>query len=114
MAVTANKSKSSAQKSQPAQPVPQPADQSKRKRINFAYAAPEAQNVSLVGDFNNWDYTKSMKKDKDGVWRARMDLKPGRYEYRYLVDGQWQNDPKCQSLQPNSFGTYNCVVEVPN
>ena len=115
MATMAGKSKSpnkrpnfssSTKKSNPVQP--------KRKRIFFSFLAPEAQNVSLVGDFNNWDYTKSMKKDKDGMWRARVDLEPGKYEYRYLVDGEWQNDPNCQSIQPNSFGTYNCIVEVSN
>ena len=86
----------------------------KRRRINFNFSAPEASNVVLVGDFNDWDYTKTMKKDKDGVWRARIDLHPGKYQYRYLVDGEWQNDPKCESLQPNEYGTYNCVVEVSN
>lgn len=85
-----------------------------RKRVDFSFPAPDAQNVALVGDFNNWDYTNTMKKDKDGVWRVRIELKPGKYEYRYLVDGEWRNDPSCQKVQPNQFGTYNCVVEVSN
>ncbi|MEW5801791.1 MAG: isoamylase early set domain-containing protein [bacterium] len=86
----------------------------KRKRIVFTFHSPEAHNVALVGDFNNWDYTKTMKKDKDGNWKARLDLEPGRYEYRYLVDGEWQNDPECQKLQTNQFGTQNCILEVSN
>lgn len=89
-------------------------NQPRRKRVNFSFSAPEAQNVSLVGDFNNWDYTKTMRKDKDGLWKARVDLEPGKYEYRFLVDGEWQNDPNCQATQPNSFGSYNCVLEVSN
>ena len=88
--------------------------QPKRRRIIFSFSAPEAQNVSLVGNFNNWDYTKTMKKDKDGLWTSRVDLEPGKYEYRFLVDGEWRNDPNCQTTQPNSFGTHNCILEISN
>lgn len=88
--------------------------QPKRRRIVFSFSAPEAQNVSLVGNFNNWDYTKTMKKDKDGLWTSRVDLEPGKYEYRFLVDGEWRDDPKCQTRQPNSFGSQNCVLEISN
>jgi 1,4-alpha-glucan branching enzyme len=86
----------------------------KRKRIFFTFYSPDAQNVALVGDFNNWDYTKSMKKNKDGNWTTRLDLEPGKYEYRYLVDGEWQNDPQCQNFAQNQFGTQNCILEVPS
>ena len=88
--------------------------QPRRRRIIFSFSAPEAQNVSLVGNFNNWDYTKTMKKDKEGLWTSRVDLEPGKYEYRFLVDGEWQNDPKCQTTQPNSYGSHNCILEISN
>ena len=89
-------------------------NQPKRRRITLSFYSPEARNVALVGDFNNWDHTKSMKKDKDGKWIARLELEPGKYEYRYLVDGEWQNDPQCQSFTQNQFGTQNCILEVSN
>jgi len=88
--------------------------QARRRRIVFSFSAPEAQNVSLVGNFNNWDYTKTMKKDKEGLWTSRVDLEPGKYEYRFLVDGEWQDDPKCQTRQANSFGSHNCILEISN
>jgi len=88
--------------------------QPKRRRIVFSFSAPEAQNVALVGNFNNWDYTKTMKKDKEGLWTSRVDLEPGKYEYLFLVDGEWQDDPKCQTRQSNSFGSQNCVLEISN
>jgi len=88
--------------------------QPRRRRIVFSFSAPEAQNVSLVGNFNNWDYTKTMKKDKEGLWTSRVDLEPGKYEYRFLVDGEWQDDPKCQTRQANTFGTQNCILEISN
>lgn len=86
----------------------------KRRRVTLTFHSPEARNVALVGDFNNWVPTKSMKKDKDGNWKARLELEPGKYEYRYLVDGEWQNDPQCQSVTQNQFGTQNCILEVSN
>ena len=82
-------------------------------RIAFTLAAPEAQNVFLVGDFNNWDETSHpLKKNSDGTWKITISLTPGRYEYRLLVDGAWQNDPKCMSFTPNPFGQENCIRVV--
>lgn len=47
------------------------------------------------GDFNEWNVnTHPMKKNKRGVWEKAVMLPPGRYEYKFLVDGQWRNDPK--------------------
>ncbi len=82
----------------------------KTKKIPFEFVAPGAQKVSLAGDFNNWDpKTNLMKKDKKGVWKVTVSLKPGRYEYRFLVDGNWVNDPACCDCVPNEFGSQNCV-----
>jgi 1,4-alpha-glucan branching enzyme len=50
-----------------------------------------------------------MKKDKKGIWKATVSLKPGRYEYRFLVDGNWENDPSCAGCVSNEFGSKNCV-----
>jgi 1,4-alpha-glucan branching enzyme len=85
----------------------------KATRIAFTLAAPEAQSVFLVGDFNNWDETSHpLKKNSDGTWKINISLTPGRYEYRLLVDGAWQNDPKCMSFTPNPFGQENCILVV--
>ncbi len=85
----------------------------KAKKVPFEFVAPDAQKVYLTGDFNNWDPKKSlMKKDKKGVWKATVTLKQGRYEYRFLVDGNWENDPACCDCVPNEFGSKNCVRVV--
>lgn len=58
-------------------------------------AAPGANVVYLVGDFNNWSETSTpLKKSKDGMWTAVLSLACGReYYFRYLIDGQrWEND----------------------
>ena len=80
------------------------------KKVSFEFPAPEAQEVYLVGNFNNWDTNANpIKKDKKGVWKTTHSLKPGRYEYRFLVDGNWENDPSCCDCAPNEFGSENCV-----
>jgi len=80
------------------------------KKVSFEFFAPEAQEVYLTGDFNNWDtIANPMKKDKKGTWKKTLSLKPGRYEYRFLVDCNWENDPSCYGCVPNEFGSQNCV-----
>jgi len=80
------------------------------KRVRFQFLAAEAGEVYLAGEFNNWNTNAHpMKKDKNGVWEITVSLKPGRYEYRFFVDGIWQNDISCDECVANDFGSVNCV-----
>ena len=82
----------------------------KPSSTQFAFPAPEAQKVSLAGDFNNWDSKATpMHKGTDGVWHVGVALGPGRHEYRFVADGVWQDDPAAQQRAANSLGTENCV-----
>jgi 1,4-alpha-glucan branching enzyme len=79
-------------------------------KIQFVFNAPEAQKVSLGGDFNGWDtFANPMKKDKKGIWKVTVNMKPGRYEYRFFVDENWENDPSCTECVPNNLGSMNCI-----
>jgi 1,4-alpha-glucan branching enzyme len=81
-----------------------------KSRIKFEFSAPEAREVFLAGNFNQWNpQANPMKKDKKGIWKAALYLEPGRYEYRLVVDGSWENDPSCSSCVANEFGGMNCV-----
>ena len=83
------------------------------RMTQFAFPAPTARQVSLVGDFNNWDTNAGlMHKGPDGVWHLGVALKPGRYEYRFFPDGVWCDDPTGPGSVPNSMGTENCVRTV--
>jgi 1,4-alpha-glucan branching enzyme len=85
----------------------------KRRRIEFSLDMPDAQQVILMGDFNRWDpKTHPMRRDVDGVWRKIVMIFPGRYEYRFWVDGEWHNDPNNLQRCPNCFGSENNVIEV--
>ncbi len=86
------------------------AGKDKTKKVQFEFLAPEALKVYLAGEFNNWDTRANlMKKDRKGIWKTTLSLKPGRYEYRFFRDGNWENDPVCAGCVPNDFGSQNCV-----
>jgi 1,4-alpha-glucan branching enzyme len=83
------------------------------KEVPFEFYAPNATDVRIAGTFNNWDTSKNLlRKDREGRWRLTLKLKPGQYEYRYLVDGNWENDQRPVGCIPNAFGTWNCVLEI--
>lgn len=85
----------------------------KAKTTEFKLYAPQAKKVTLAGSFNSWNIkTLTAKKDSQGNWIAKANLKPGKYEYKFFVDGSWLNDPRCTWLASNTFGTQNCVVEI--
>jgi 1,4-alpha-glucan branching enzyme len=91
-------------------------DKEPKQKVEFEYKAPGARSVLLAGDFTGWQEAPlEMKKSKSGVWKKSISLPPGKYEYRLLVDGEWQNDPNCPNRHPNQFGGENCVciVELP-
>ena len=83
------------------------------KKAPFSLMAPDAQNVQLAGDFNSWNpEVTPLKKSTKGVWKINLNLSPGRYEYRFLVDGTWHNDPQCSARVANPFGEENCLLII--
>ena len=79
----------------------------------FSFRAPEALSVQLVGDFTHWqDQPISLKKQAGGVWHASVPLTPGEHHYRFLVDGEWRDDPECALRVPNPFGGQNMTRKV--
>jgi 1,4-alpha-glucan branching enzyme len=82
-------------------------------KVNFALVKPEAQRVALCGEFNEWSPDASpMKRREAGNWETTLTLKPGRYQYKFVADGQWLHDPKARENVPNQHGSLNSVVEV--
>ena len=81
--------------------------------IEFKLAAPEAKDVYLVGDFNDWNVSQyRLRRYKDGIYKKKLQLKPGRYQYLFLVDGEWRTDPEHLERKPNPFGSENSVITV--
>lgn len=87
----------------------------RKERVNqaFSLTAPGAVRVALVGDFTHWQKNPiSLHKDAGGIWRAIVPLAPGEHHYRFLVDGEWRDDPECAVRVRNPFGSENAVVRV--
>jgi len=82
--------------------------------ILFCYRAPDVHSLKLVGDFNNWtpDESAELEKDEDGVWKKVVPLPPGRYHYKYIVDGEWREDVHNPNKTTNEFGGVDSVIEV--
>ena len=83
------------------------------KELEFSFYAPLSANVSVVGSFNGWNSNIfQLKKNDDGQWYGMIQLKKGRYEYRFCVDGNWENDQRACELVDNGIGGTNCVLHV--
>ena len=82
--------------------------------VVFVTLYPRAQSVQIAGDFNNWQPqdTQMQKVGESGVWQKELKIPAGRYRYRLVVDGQWQQDPYNDTTEMNPFGEYNSVFEV--
>jgi 1,4-alpha-glucan branching enzyme len=84
----------------------------KKGTMEFSVAALNgAREAAVVGDFSSWK-PLAMKKQKNGRFAVNVALPTGVYEYRFIVDGQWQSDPDHSHWAPNPFGTFNSVAQV--
>src|SRR4029079_3854817 len=79
--------------------------------VVFVVEAPHAGRVQLVGDFNAWGADGADMEPAGPVWRKVVKLEPGRYRYRYVVDGQWQSDPLNALAEPCPCGGQNAARE---
>jgi chromosome partitioning protein len=79
----------------------------------FCLKAPQAKSVYVTGSFNDWSLDESCRmSDDNGVWSLKVNLKPGTYKYQFIVDGKWQQDPANKTMERNSFGDINSLIEV--
>ncbi len=81
--------------------------------VMFVIRAAGATRVQIAGDFNDWnpDRTPLMHVDSD-TFQIKVPLMPGKYQYRYVVDGHWRNDPDNHNVEMNPYGELNNVVEL--
>lgn len=78
---------------------------------HITYQHPGATSVFISGSFNEWspDATPLLNTG-DGSWAVEIALPPGRYEYRFIVDGAWVDDPQAAEVAPSPFGNVNAVL----
>ena len=83
-------------------------------RVNFSLKADRCAAVSLVGSFNDWDTGVLPMKwsEAEAVFVCRLELAPGYYEYKFIVDGAWVLDESNPNFSANDFGTLNSVINL--
>jgi len=83
------------------------------KGVEFTYSDPSAKTVYIGGSFNNWSQdANELKKGDDGVFRTVIELKPGKYQYKFVVDGNWKEDTDNPEKIDDGYGGINSIVEV--
>jgi hypothetical protein len=72
----------------------------------------DAQQVSVAGTFNNWSPTSNLMQSENGMWTTSISLAPGKYQYKFVVDGRWMNDPKNPESVDDGSGNLNSILVV--
>lgn len=81
-------------------------------RVSFELVLPGAKQVSVAGSFNDWKPEVALLPKDNGRWVGDLTIKPGRYEYLFVVDGQWIPDPNAKESVQNPFGGRNSILGV--
>ena len=84
-----------------------------RRTIILSLKDAPGRRVFVAGSFNDWQPVQKMSyRPEEGVYRCRILLAPGKYEYKFLVDDEWRSDPENPNFVPNGFGSLNSVLDV--
>jgi len=79
--------------------------------VTFQLAAPGAGGVEVAGTFNGWSPTP-MDKGEGDLWSLVLDLDPGEYQYKFIIDGTWREDPAAESYADDGYGGRNGVFTL--
>jgi len=84
------------------------------KKVGFQYKADPGSYVFLAGSFNQWNPQAHPlgETSVSGLFKTQIVLPPGKHEYKFVVNGEWQVDPNCTDFAPNDLGTPNSVISV--
>jgi chromosome partitioning protein len=81
--------------------------------VVFSLFAPDAREVYVAGDFNDWKQDETTRMEgKNGTWFKRMNLRSGRYHYRFIIDGKWTEDPTNPITETNPYGDKDSLIKV--
>ena len=87
---------------------------SNNRLCDFSLKREGVKEVHIVGDFNNWSVSSDslLWQKGEGLWQKRLALEPGRYRYKFVIDGEWATDPSNQALEPNPYGGLDSILEI--
>ncbi|MDT7832986.1 hypothetical protein RQM59_11380 [Flavobacteriaceae bacterium S356] len=85
------------------------------KKGNYTFRLPgynRAKKVILSGSFNKWDEDDFKMNRTENGWELTLQLKPSYYEYKFIVDGEWMEDPENKNKAINEFGGFNSCIDI--
>lgn len=110
--LTVEGSEASAGRSVTARKLTLPAASAKGTTTLHLKGYPNARIVALAGSFNDWNQSQLLcAKEQDG-WACGIDLKPGKYTYKFIIDGDWILDPDNANTEDDERGFTNSVLVV--
>lgn len=78
--------------------------------VTFSLHAPAARSVHLAGEMTDWDRSpRALTRGPEGLWTLTLDLAPGQWVYKFVVDGQWQADPGAPGDADGRGGVHSFV-----
>jgi len=81
--------------------------------VILGYVGSSAKLVQIAGDFNNWvNEAMDCTNQQEGLWEKFVPLAPGRYRYKFIVDGEWTVDPQNGISEPNPYGGIDSVITI--
>jgi Glycogen recognition site of AMP-activated protein kinase len=96
------------------QPISERFPALEKQEIILTFSAQEAKEVTVAGDFNDWSpAAEPLKRTGDSDWAVRLMLRSGQYQYRFVVDGWWCEDPQASARAVCPYGGFNSVLLVP-
>ncbi len=97
----------------PIQPIAERFPALEEQEVVLTFIAPGAKAVQVAGTFNGWrPEANPLEQTGAEEWTARLKLKSGQYEYRFVVDGVWSDDPQAGQTAVNPYGGLNSVFQV--
>ena len=84
------------------------------KKVTFTHAGKPGHSVEIAGTFNDWtpDKTPMIFNGKTGAYSCTLELAPGIYEYKFIIDGEWVVDDSNPNFASNDFGTLNSIAQI--
>jgi len=86
----------------------------KLTEIIFSVFAPEAKEVYVAGEFNNWKPEDGRMTKNNGTWSKKLNLIGGKYRYRFVIDGNWVEDSSNPLKEINPYGSVDSLIEIGN
>lgn len=84
------------------------------REVPIVVSAKGAAQVAITGDFTRWSKDGiRLRRGQNDEWRTTLELQPGEYQYKLLIDGEWADDPQAAARVPNPYGGTNCLLKVP-